>query len=129
MKHATLGFARLAQRCSPSWLHLARSYSPNRATQPLVSMESTERDAPAPMGLWGFANHTRTVTVMGTIVRLVAPTVPTGRGASDRMAAQSFAGHINSKNPDGAWWQEPLLKFLGGSNWLSNPANSPILRN
>ena len=57
-------------------------------------MESTERDASAPMGLWEFANHIRTITVMGTTVRLVAPTVPTEPGVSDPMALRSFAGHI-----------------------------------
>ena len=67
-----------------------------------------------PMGLWESVNHIRTTTVMGTTVRLVAPTVPTGQGALDPMAARSFAGHISSKNPDEAWWRKPLLKFRGG---------------
>ena len=58
-------------------------------------MESTEPDASAPMGLWGFASHTRTVTVIGTTVRLVVPTDPTERGASDLMGLRSFAGHIS----------------------------------
>ena len=62
------------------------------------------------MGLWEFANHILTITVMGTTVRLVAPTVPTEPGASDPMAARSFTGHISSKNPDGAWWQEPQVE-------------------
>ena len=77
-------------------------------------MESTERDAPAPMGLWGFANHTRTVTVMGTIVRLVAPTVPTERAASDPMGLGSSAGHISGNNSGAAASKEPQLEGLGG---------------
>jgi hypothetical protein len=48
-------------------------------------MESTERDVWAPMGLWEFARLIRTTTVMGTTVRLVAPTAPTERGASGLM--------------------------------------------
>ena len=78
-------------------------------------MESTERDASAPMGLWGFANHTRTVSVMGTIVRLVAPTVPTERAASDPMGLRSSAGHISGNNSGEAASKEPQLEgFRGG---------------
>jgi hypothetical protein len=62
MKHTTLGLAGYRT--------------------PLVPMESTERDASAPMGLWEFASHIRTVTGMGTTIRLVALTVLTERGAS-----------------------------------------------
>ena len=51
-----------------------------------------------PNGVWGFASHTRTVTVMGTTVRLVAPTGPTERGASDPMGLRSSAGHISGNN-------------------------------
>jgi len=63
-----------------------------------VSMESTERDASAPMGLWEFASHIRTVTDMGTTVRLVAPMAPTERAASDLMEVRSSAGHISGNN-------------------------------
>jgi hypothetical protein len=99
----------IAHRCSPLWLHLAPSCSPNRATQPLVSMESTEPDASAPMGLWEFANHIRIVTVMGTTVRLVAPTAPTEPGASDLMGLPSSGGHISGKNSGAAASREPKL--------------------
>ena len=72
-------------------------------------MESTERDASAPMGLWEFARHIRTVTVMGTTVRLVAPTGPTERGASDHMGLRSSAGPISGNNSGAAASREPKL--------------------
>jgi hypothetical protein len=55
-----------------------------------------------PTGLWEFASHIRAITVMGTMVRLVALMAPTGRGASDPMAERSFAGHINGDKPYGS---------------------------
>jgi hypothetical protein len=58
-------------------------------------MASIGLAASDPMGLWEFASHIRGITVIGTRVRLVAPTVPTERGASDRMGLRSFAGHID----------------------------------
>jgi hypothetical protein len=61
-------------------------------------MESTERDVSAPMGLSEFASHIRTITVMGTTVRLIAPTDPIVRGASDPMGLRSSAGHISGNN-------------------------------
>jgi hypothetical protein len=50
------------------------------------------------MGLWEFANHIRTITVMGTTVRLVARTDPTERGASDPMGLRSSAGRISGNS-------------------------------
>jgi hypothetical protein len=47
------------------------------------------------MGLWEFASNIRIVTVMGTTVRLVAPTGLTERGASDPMGLRSSAGHTS----------------------------------
>ena len=73
-------------------------------------MESTEPDASAPMGLWEFARHIRTITVMGTTVRLVVPTDPTERGASDHMGLRSFGGHIRGDNPAAAASKEPQLE-------------------
>lgn len=84
-------------------------------------MGSIGLDASAPTGLWECASHTRAITVISTTVRLVAPTVPTGLGASDPMAAWSFAGHISSKKESrrsmvtGAaakvfWWVELAVK-------------------
>ena len=70
-------------------------------------MESTEPDASAPMGLWEFARHIRTITVMGTTVRLVVPTDLTERGASDLMGLRSSAGHISCNNPRGSGENEP----------------------
>lgn len=61
-------------------------------------MESTERDAWDRMGLWECASHIRTVTVIGTTLRLVAPTVHTERGVSDPMVPRSSAGHISGGN-------------------------------
>jgi len=78
--------------------------------QPLVPMESTEPDASAPMGLWEFARHIRTITVMGTTIRLVVPTDPTERGASDPMGLRSFGGHISGDNPAAAASKEPQLE-------------------
>ena len=72
-------------------------------------MESTEPDASAPMGLWEFARHIRTITVMGTTVRLVVPTDPTERGASDHMGLRSSAGPISGNNSGAAASREPKL--------------------
>jgi hypothetical protein len=58
-------------------------------------MASIGLAASDPMGLWEFVSHIRGITVIGTRVRLVAPTVPTERGASDRMGLRSFVGHID----------------------------------
>ena len=44
------------------------------------------------------ASHIRTVTVIGTTLRLVAPTVRTERGVSDPMVPRSSAGHISGGN-------------------------------
>jgi hypothetical protein len=78
-----------------------------------VPMESTEPDASAPMGLWEFARHIRTTTVMGTItVRLAAPTVPTERGASDLMGLRSSADHISGNNLEAAASKERQLEGL-----------------
>ena len=41
----------------------------------------------------------RTVTVMGTTVRLIAPMARTERGVSDPMGLRSSAGHIRSNIP------------------------------
>ena len=81
--------------------------------QPLVPMESTEPDASAPMGLWEFARHIRTITVMATTIRLVVPTDPTERGASDPMGLRSFGGHISGDNPAAAASKEPELAGFG----------------
>jgi hypothetical protein len=61
------------------------------------------------MGLWEFARHIRTTTVMGTTVRLVAPTALTERGASDLTGLRSFGGHIRGDNPAAAASKEPQL--------------------
>jgi hypothetical protein len=82
--------------------------------QPLVPMESTEPDASAPMGLWEFARHIRTITVMGTTVRLVVPTDPTERGASDHMGLRSSAGPISGNNSGAAASKERQLEGFGG---------------
>jgi hypothetical protein len=59
------------------------------------------------MGLWEFARHIRTTTVTGTItVRLVAPTGPTERGASDDMGLRSSAGPISGNNSWAEWLGE-----------------------
>jgi hypothetical protein len=64
-------------------------------------MESTERDASAPMGLWEFASHIHTTTVTDTTtVRLVVPTDLTERGASDHMGLRSSADHISGKRQE-----------------------------
>jgi hypothetical protein len=69
-------------------------------------MESTERDASGPMALWEIASHIRTTTVMDTTtVRLVVPTDPTERGASDHMGLRSSAGPISGKT-QGQWLAE-----------------------
>ena len=65
-------------------------------------MASIGLAASDPMVLWEFASHIRAITVIGITVRLVAPTVPTGRGASDPTGLRSFAGHINGNNPAAA---------------------------
>ena len=65
------------------------------------------------MGLWEFARHIRTITVMGTTVRLVAPTGPTERGASDPMGLRSSAGHIRSSIRRAAASKEPQLEEFG----------------
>jgi hypothetical protein len=72
-------------------------------------MESTEPVASAPMGLWEFARHIRTITVMGTTVRLAVPTDHTERGASDLTGLRSFGGHIRGDNPAAAASKEPKL--------------------
>jgi hypothetical protein len=78
-------------------------------------MQSTEPDASAPMGLWEFARHIRTTTVMGTTtVRLVAPTGPTERGASDHMGLRSSAGPISGNNSAAAASKERQLEGFGG---------------
>ena len=78
-------------------------------------MESTEPDASAPMGLWEFARHIRTTTVTGTTtVRLVVPTVPTERGASDPMGLRSSAGPISGNNLEAAASKERQLEGFGG---------------
>jgi hypothetical protein len=81
--------------------------------QPPVSMESTEPDASVPMGLWEFARHIRTITVMGTTVRLVAPTGPTERGASDLTGLRSSADHISGNNLEAAASKERQLEGFG----------------
>jgi hypothetical protein len=72
-------------------------------------MESTEPDVSAPMGLWEFARHIRTITVMGTTIRLVVPTDLTERGASDHMGLRSSAGPISGNNSGAAASREPKL--------------------
>jgi hypothetical protein len=72
-------------------------------------MESTEPDASVPMGLWEFTRHIRTITVMGTTIRLVVPTDPTERGASDHMGLRSSAGPISGNNSGAAASREPKL--------------------
>jgi hypothetical protein len=64
---------------------------------------------------WGcgsFASHIRTVTVMGTTVRLVAPTAPTEPGVSDLMGLPSFGGHISGNNSGAAASREPQLEGI-----------------
>jgi hypothetical protein len=75
-------------------------------------MESTEPDASAPMGLWEFARHIRTITVMGTTVRLVVPTDPTERGASDPTGLRSSADPISGNNLEAAASKERQLEGL-----------------
>ena len=87
-------------------------------------MESTERDASAPMGLWEFASHTRTTTVMDTTtVRLVVPTDLTERGASDLTGLRSFGGHIRGDNPAAAASKEPQLVGI----WRWSPRVSAFI--
>jgi hypothetical protein len=66
-------------------------------------MGSIGLGASAPTGLWEFASHIRTITVIGTTVQLVALMAPTGQGALDPMAERSFAGHISSNKPAMQW--------------------------
>ena len=82
--------------------------------QPLVQMESTEPDASVPMGLWEFTRHIRTITVMGTTIRLVVPTDPTEPAASDPMGLRSSAGPISGNNSGAAASKEPQLEGFGG---------------
>jgi hypothetical protein len=97
--------------------------------QPLVPMESTEPDASAPMGLWEFARHIRTITVMGTTVRLVAPTGPTEQDASDPMGLRSSAGHISGNNPGAAASREPKLEgFAHRTQEAPNTSQSIFVR-
>jgi hypothetical protein len=49
--------------------------------QPLVSTECIGLDASAPMGLWEFASRIRTITLIGSAVRLVALMAPTEQPA------------------------------------------------
>ena len=77
-------------------------------------MESTEPDASVPMGLWEFTRHIRTITVMGTTIRLVVPTDPTERGASDHMGLRSSAGPISGNNSGAAASKERQLEGFGG---------------
>jgi hypothetical protein len=77
-------------------------------------MESTEPDASVPMGLWEFTRHIRTITVMGTTIRLVVPTDPTERGASDHMGLRSSAGPISGNNSGAAASREPKLRKGNG---------------
>src|ERR1700731_662144 len=77
-------------------------------------MESTEPDAAVPMGLWEFTRHIRTITVMGTTIRLVVPTDPTERGASDHMGLRSSAGPISGNNSGAAASKERQLEGFGG---------------
>ena len=72
-------------------------------------MESTERDASALTERWEFARHIRTVTVMGTTVRLVVPTDPTERGASDHMGLRWSGGPISGNNSGASASREPKL--------------------
>jgi hypothetical protein len=62
-----------------------------------------------PNGAVGVRKPTRTITVMGTTVRLVVPTDPTERGVSDPMGLRSSAGHISGKNSRAAASREPKL--------------------
>ena len=62
------------------------------------------------MGLWEFTRHIRTITVMGTTIRLVVPTDPTERGVSDPMGLRSSAGHISGNTPRAAASKEPQLE-------------------
>ena len=82
--------------------------------QPLVQMESTEPDASVPMGLWEFTRHIRTITVMGTTIRLVVPTDPTERGASDHTGLRSSAGPISGNNLEATASKERQLEGCGG---------------
>jgi hypothetical protein len=79
-------------------------------------MESTERDASAPMGLWEFARPIRTITVMGTTVRLVVLTDPTERGASDHMGLRSSANHISDNRQEAVASGEPQREESGGGS-------------
>jgi hypothetical protein len=73
------------------------------------------------MGLWEFARHIRTTTVMGTTtVRLVVPTDLTERGASDHMGLRSSAGPISGNNSGAAASKEPqLVGIWRWSPWVS----------
>jgi hypothetical protein len=61
-------------------------------------MECIGLDVSARMGLWEFASHIRAITVMGTMVRLVALMAPTGQAVLDHMALRLFGGHIRGNN-------------------------------
>jgi hypothetical protein len=82
-------------------------------------MASIGLAASDPMGLWEFASHIRAITVIGTTVRLVAPTVPTERGALDPMALRSFAGHIDPTTEGAASQRASRYRVIG---WLSTAA-------
>jgi hypothetical protein len=78
-------------------------------------METTEPDASAPMALSEFARHIRTATVTDTTtVRLVVPTGPTERDASDHIGLRSSAGPISGNNSGAAASKERQLEGFGG---------------
>ena len=95
MKYTVLGFVRcctlaLAVMVALGTLMLAQPSHAAACVNGCIGLGVS-----APTGLWEFATHIRTITVIGTTVRLVAPTVPTERDVSDPMALRSFAGHID----------------------------------
>ena len=96
MKNAMLGFARyripmLAVIVTLGTLMLAQ---PSHAAACANGVYRAV--ASAQMGPWVFARHIRTITVMGTTVRLVVLMDPTERGASDPMGLRSSAGPIRA---------------------------------
>jgi hypothetical protein len=109
MKNAKLGFARyhtpmLAVMITLGTLMLAQLSHAAACVNGVYRAGCVD-----PNGVWEFARHIRTITVMGTTVRLVVPTAPTERGASDPMGLRSSAGHISGKTPRAAASKEPQL--------------------
>jgi adenylate cyclase len=69
------------------------------------------------MGLWESTRHIRIITVMGTTVRLVVPTDPTERGASDPTGLRSFGGHISGNGL--RWRRASPIATIAWWVWLA----------